>query len=250
MTLRTLILTTLALSWGLPAFAADTAYVIDKLLVGLHQHRDLNSAIVKVLPTGTKLEVVERDGELALVKDPTGSRGWVDSAYLMEEAPAGVKVSQLNKEVADLRQKLSAAKGTAAGSGVSSEQRDKLAKENTELKRKLSAEKLKIQELQTNVGKLQSKVAAHSTTPADTIIEDLESTNLELSRDLERAIQRSHKFESELDKVQGLPRRPIVVESFSSAVLGSIGFALLLAFGGGLYFMDYLNRRRHGGFRV
>jgi len=77
--------------------AAENAYVIDKLLVGVHQDQNLTSAIIKVLPTGTKLEVLKREGELALVKDAQGASGWVDSAYLMEAAPASRPTAQTDR---------------------------------------------------------------------------------------------------------------------------------------------------------
>ncbi|MDP6182287.1 MAG: TIGR04211 family SH3 domain-containing protein, partial [Gammaproteobacteria bacterium] len=227
-------------------------YVIDKLLVGVHQDRDLNSAIIKVLPTGTKLEVVKRDGELALIKDPDGTSGWVDAAYLMKEAPAQVKVKTLSEENAALAAKLAAAgkPGDSNEDTDAAETRDKLTKENTELKRKLSAEKLKTGELQTKIGALESEVGNRPVTPADTVIADLESANAVLTRKLETAAQRSKQLELELDEQQGSPLPPVVVESFSTPVFAAFGIGLLLAFGGGLYFMDYLNRRRHGGFRV
>ena len=62
--------------WSVLASAAETAYVIDKLLVGVHRERDLNSSIIKVLPTGTALEVLERREQLARVKDAEGTEGW------------------------------------------------------------------------------------------------------------------------------------------------------------------------------
>ena len=34
------------------ASAAESAYVIDKLLVGIHESKDTDSAILKVVPTG------------------------------------------------------------------------------------------------------------------------------------------------------------------------------------------------------
>jgi SH3 domain protein len=105
---RPLITAVLALVWCAAVSAAETAYVIDKLLVGVHEDRDLNSAIVKVLPTGTKLEVMQRDGELAQVRDSDGTSGWVDGAYLMKEAPAQLQVQTLSEEVAELKRRLAA----------------------------------------------------------------------------------------------------------------------------------------------
>lgn len=125
MKFRPLITAVLALVSSLPSLAAENAYVIDELLVGVHQDQDLNSAIIKVLRTGTKLEVVRREGELALIKDPGGTSGWVDTAYLMEEVPAALKLKQLVDENAALTAKLKAAPTSIDGVPTSAE-RDKL----------------------------------------------------------------------------------------------------------------------------
>lgn len=251
MKFRLLTLVILALGCCTSSVAADTAYVIDKLLVGVHQDQDLNSAIVKVLPTGTKLEVIERNGELALVKDAEGTSGWVDAAYLMEEPPAQVRVKTLADENAALTAKLAAAASGGAGAGpVSDEDRDKLTKENTELKRKLSAEKLKAGELQSAVAELEAKVADRPLTPADTIIAELEEANETLARDLEMVVQTNSELESKLEEQGGMPVLPVAAGSFSPPILAAFGVIVLIAFGAGVYAMDYLNRRRHGGFRV
>ena len=249
MKFRPLITAVLALVLSLPSLAAENAYVIDKLLVGVHQDQDLNSTIIKVLPTGTKLEVVRREGELALVKDPGGTSGWVDAAYLMEEVPAALKLKQLVDENAALAAKLKAAPTSTDGAPTSVE-RDNLTSENTELKRKLAAAKIKSGELQAKIGKLEAKITERVSTPADTIITELKATNQTLTRELERAIQKNQKLESELDEQPGLPIPSVEIETFSMPVLVSFCVALLLAFGGGAYLVDYLSRRRHGGFRV
>jgi len=252
MKLRILILVIATLNWCNPAIAADTVYVIDKLLVGVHQDQDLNSAIIKVLPTGTKLDVVRRDGELALIKDPDGTSGWVDAAYLMVESPAQVKVDILSAENAALTAKLAAASSSNAttASPASSDGRDKLTKENTELKGKLSAEKLKSGELQSKISALEAKVADRPTTPADTIIAELEAANKSFAHDLEAAVQANQALESRLDEHAGLAVPSVIVESFSTPVLVAVAITLMLAFGAGVYLMDYLHRRRHGGFRI
>ncbi len=246
-----LILAVLAVISAPPVAAAGDAYVIDKLLVGVHQDQDLNSAIIKVLPTGTKLEIVRREGELALVKDPEGTSGWVDAAYLMEEVPASVRVKALLDENATLTAKLNAPASSTDGEDAStSAERDKLTKENTELKRKLSAEILKSGQLQTKIGKLEADVAERASTPADTRIADLAAANKALTRDLESAIQTHQKLESRLQEQPTLPDPKAVIDSYSTPVLVIFGIALLLSFGAGAYLIDYLSRRRHGGFRV
>ena len=223
--------------------------MIDKLLVGVHQDKNLDSAIIKVLPTGTKLEVKKREGELALIKDPSGVEGWIDSAYLMEEIPASIAVTQLQAEVATLTSKLKEGSGAPNGKPVPSDERDQLLKENTELKRDLSASKLKIAEFQTKIGALESK-ASRATTPADTVIEELEAANLELAKKLEGSVQANRRLESELEERDDQPGQTIHADSLSAPIMAGFGIAVLLAFGVGIYLMDYLNRRRHGGFRV
>ncbi len=244
---RPLIATVLALAWCAVVSAAETVYVIDKLLVGVHEDRDLNSAIVKVLPTGTKLDVVQREGELAQVRDGDGTTGWVDSAYLMAEAPAQIQVQTLNEENAELKRRLAATPTsdvTTADSG-----RDKLTQENTELKGKLSAAKLKVGKLETQVSALEAKVAERPLTPADTVIADLEQKNQALGRDLEAAMQTAKRLESQLDDSKP-PAIPLAAGSVSRTLWIAALVAVLLAFGAGIYTMDYLNRRRHGGFRI
>lgn len=249
MKFRQLITAVLALVSSLPLLAAGNAYVIDKLLVGVHQDQDLNSAIIKVLPTGTKLEVVRREGELALIKDPGGTSGWVDAAYLMEEVPAALKLKQLVDENAGLTAKLKAT-ATSSDGALASAELDKLTSENTELKRKLSAAKIKSGGLQAKIGKLEAKITERVATPAGKIITELESTKQKLTRELEGAIQKNQKLESELDEQPGLPIPPVEIETLSMPILVSFCVALLLAFGAGGYLVDYLSRRRHGGFRV
>jgi hypothetical protein len=123
-------------------------------------------------------------------------------------------------------------------------------KENTELKGKLSAEKLKSGELQSKIGALEAKVADRPITSADTIIAELEAANKSFAHDLEAAVQANQELESRLDERAGPAIPSVVVESFSTPVLTALAIALVLTFGAGIYFMDYINRRRHGGFRI
>ena len=48
--------------------AAETAYVGDRLLLGIHETKTLDSAIIKLLPSGTAVDLLERDGPLARVR--------------------------------------------------------------------------------------------------------------------------------------------------------------------------------------
>lgn len=237
------------------AYGADTAYVIDKLLVGVHQEQNLDSAIIKVLPTGTRLEVIERKGELALVKDDDGDSGWVDVAYLMDGPPARSKVEQLEKENQALSERLKTITARAAtpteNAGETGGHADveALTKENTELKGKLSAERVKVGELQSEVAALRA--AATVATPGNDLrIADLEQSNQELKRQLESAQQEIKALNRKSASDGGAATLALLVRDIPKLVYGVGGALLVLAFGAGLYLMDYYNRRRHGGFRV
>ncbi|HCU88602.1 MAG TPA: hypothetical protein DGR97_01575 [Gammaproteobacteria bacterium] len=247
----TWILISLSLVPFSPARAADSAYVIDKLLVGVHQDQDLSSSIIKVLPTGTKLGVIKREGELALIKDPEGTLGWVDAAYLMEEVPASLRVKSLIDENTALNAKLNATVGSTKDANLPTvDERDELTKENTELKRKLSSEKLKSEKLQTQIGALESDIAKRTARLADTRMADLEAENKSLVRNLEVALQEKQKLRLRPERKSAILNPVIIIKPYSWPILIAIGVALLLAFGAGAYFIDYLGRRRHGGFRI
>ena len=66
---------------------AETVYITDSLLVGLHEEKSIDSAILKVLPTGTTLEVIKRDNEFVNVRDPKGVTGWISNSYLITNDP-------------------------------------------------------------------------------------------------------------------------------------------------------------------
>ncbi len=90
-----------------PAAAAETMYVVDKLRVGIYKDEELSGPPLNVVPTGTKLEVLERAEKKVKVVDPEGKTGWVDASYLMAEEPALLVAQKLKKEIEDLQQTLS-----------------------------------------------------------------------------------------------------------------------------------------------
>ena len=66
---------------------AETVYITDSLLVGLHEQKSIDSPILKVLPTGTTLEVIKRDNDFVHVRDPKGVSGWISNNYLTTNNP-------------------------------------------------------------------------------------------------------------------------------------------------------------------
>jgi len=232
------------------ALAAEAAFVIDKLLVGVHKEADLNSAIVKVLPTGTELSVLARKGELAQVKDPEGVTGWVDAAYLMKEPPAASQLAQLKQEKISLTERLRKLE-TATKSGKTEAadlaKVDALTNENTDLKSQLSAQKLKNGELEEELKTLRKTLGSGA---GGSVAGELQSANLELRKNLDAAQARVTELEGELasSSVTG----QLTTTARSTPWWAWLTLAVLLAatFAGGAWLTDWLARRRHGGFRI
>ncbi|MFH0352225.1 MAG: TIGR04211 family SH3 domain-containing protein [Chromatiales bacterium] len=213
-----------------PHLIAEQAYVIDRLLIGIHKDKDLDSEIIKVLPTGTRLEVLKREAGLAQIKGPEGITGWVDVAYLMPERPARVVADALDKqnkqldaEVKKLKERLkglrTASAGPAAPNASRAEEPDpqaseteKLQEQNAALTRSLEEQRLRAEELQTRLATLtasSSGATLLSTVPAN---------------------------------------EPFMAKFKLHLIFAAL--ALALGAGWGFYLADYLQRRRHGGFRI
>ena len=236
--LRTMVLT-LALT-PLAVGASDYAYVIDKLLVGVHRDRDLNSAIIKVLPTGSQLQVLERTPQVARVKDTEGVEGWVDTAYLMKESPAVNQLAEARQERQMLLERIKQmeVKQATAGSPQNPAQVDKLTNES-----QLSSLKLKGSEL-------ERQLKSRGDAPDGSVPGELRKANLELEANAEALRQRTTELEAQLASDTALGRIQGAASLTSPwAVLGCL-VLIVLSFGAGMFCMDYLNRRRHGGFRL
>lgn len=233
-----------------PAGAAETAFVIDKLLVGVHKEEDLGSAIVKVLPTGTRLEVLTRKGEIARVKDPEGVTGWVDAAYLMADPPAAAQLAQLKQDKQALADRVKSLEAAAQKPGEPAGKVDVLTNENTELKSQLSAQKLRNGELETELADLRKRAAAAASGASGTVAAELQNANRKLATELDEARRALDALRDQVPDTGALASVRRAGSALSWPFLVVFGLLLAASFGGGVYTMDYLNRRRHGGFRV
>ncbi|HZF16944.1 MAG TPA: TIGR04211 family SH3 domain-containing protein [Steroidobacteraceae bacterium] len=87
------------------AAAAETAYVSDKLVVGVYATASTEGERLAQLSTGDSVEVLARDLEYAQVRLEDGREGWIRNSYLSSEPPAAAKIPALQAQV----QKLTAA---------------------------------------------------------------------------------------------------------------------------------------------
>jgi len=124
-----LLATLLAAASALPA---ETQYVSDQFEVPLRTGETTEHAILRMLPSGTAVELLEvdKDKGYSRVRTTSGVEGYMLSRYLMPEAPA-------RDQLAALRQRLSSASDEQGG----------LSRQVDELSQQLTAAQHTITEL-------------------------------------------------------------------------------------------------------
>jgi len=164
---------------------AQSMWVSDQFEVMLRTGPSTSNAIERMLPSGTALEIIERDDEAgyARVRTAAGTEGWVLTRYLMTEPSAREQLAALtnrltsaNSEGTSLSSQLDAVKGEydAASSQISSLEADK---------RRLEQELAGIKRTAANVLSIdtQNKDLREQLASAEIRAATLEQQNRELS---------------------------------------------------------------------
>ena len=86
------------------AAAAETRYVSDQLEITLRTGTSTQNAIIRMLPSGTRLETLEVDAASGYtrVRGPNGVEGWVLTRYLMDQPAARDRLEAANSRVESL----------------------------------------------------------------------------------------------------------------------------------------------------
>ena len=184
---------------GAATVSAETAYVTDILLLGLHDAEDTSDQPFRNLVSGAELEVLERVRDYALVQTADGDQGWVKSAYLVADKPARLRVSEVEAALEIVREELNRAKDAQQNAQIHTE----------ELGRNIQAR---------------------------------EDTSEAVLDTLSRLKSEAEIYEARIEEFRGsLPL---------SWVVAALVVALAAGFFAGMWCLDALIRRRHGGFRV
>jgi SH3 domain protein len=208
---------------------AETVYVIDELKIGLHESASINSPILKLIPSGTELTVIERGEELVKVKEPEGSQGWINGEYLVNNKPGKARVNELEKEIELLKS------STIMTDGASTEQKD--------LAQQLKSERLKSGQLQAELTDLKTRIAnIDNSDQFLTEIEQLKQENEQLRIQME-----SSGIEIQAESASG--SSTVALHGWKQYMTAFI-IVLILGMIAGAFILDHLNRRRHGGFRI
>ena len=85
--------------------AAEQMFVADVQEITVRTGPNLDSKIVQLLKSGSKLEKLKEDGDWINVRTETGKEGWVLKRYLTVETPIKVKFEDFKAKNADLVEK-------------------------------------------------------------------------------------------------------------------------------------------------
>jgi hypothetical protein len=121
--------------------AAETAYVSDKVVAGLRPQPDKELPPLKTVSTGAVLEVLERMGNFARVRDTEGAEGWIDAGVLSAEPPARMQLDSLKAQMTGLKGQLEKTQATLAQATAKSAELAKKLAEKAALAEQAAAEK-------------------------------------------------------------------------------------------------------------
>ncbi len=91
----------LSLFIALPVLA-ETLYVSDQLEIQMRSGKGNKFRIIRTLPSGTRLEVLETSNGYTRARAPSGTEGWVLSRYLMTGQPARKRLAEVEQRLAQL----------------------------------------------------------------------------------------------------------------------------------------------------
>jgi len=89
---------------AVPAARAETVYVIEQLVVTVTGSQEADAERIGQVKSGDKLELLEREGEEAHVRLPSGKEGWIKASYLTTDEPLAPRLAERTAEVEKLKQ--------------------------------------------------------------------------------------------------------------------------------------------------
>jgi hypothetical protein len=93
-----------ALVLAASAVNAEPVYVVEQLVVSLASAPGPEGERIGQVKSGDKLELLEREGDEAHVRLPSGTEGWIKASYLSAEEPLQNRLTERTAEVEKLKQ--------------------------------------------------------------------------------------------------------------------------------------------------
>ena len=224
--------------------AAKTVFINDRVMIGIHQEKSVDTPIVKLVPGGTSLDLIKQDEPLSQIRDPDGIIGWVDNTYLTETEPGRAQLAAAESKMEKLAEELEQLKSVTgpAATEQDGDPGNSLLKENEELKQLLKSERLRVGELQAQTAELKNRLSGMPQPSVDTgMLDELSSENKLLRQELEKSRTTINTREPVEISLGDLDWKKLLIV---------IAVSLLTGIVTGIYLLDLKLRKRHGGFRI
>ena len=245
---------------------AEKRYVTDRILLGIHTEADEASTVIKSVPSGTELEVLDTAEGFIEIRLEDGTEGWVSSGFVMEQTPATRKYDVLAHQYEQTTQELDKLKVDYAKKDRELEvRRDQLSNATTtikELKKRKGGKVIadpeiesKLNEALKEVTELKNKIAELEKKPEPKLDIDEKQIFNELKEVKEKNDVMKKRIDVALAHLNG-ERIPTTEElasirpKFPAWYWTLLIIILLVGIVAGYFIMDYRFRRRHGGFRI
>lgn len=192
------------------AVVAEDAYVTDQFEVTMRSGPSTQNTILRMLPSGTTVEVLEADQETGYSKITTasGTEGYVLSRFLMDQPAARGQLAGMRRQVSNLRQRNQELK---ARLGQATASRDELRQERDRLQKGSQDKDSELADIR--------RVSANAL--------DLNSQNQELQTTLQTMNHRLQAQTSEIQELKDRKNRDWFIAG-AAVLIGGILLGLLL----------------------
>ena len=222
----------------LMAGAVDGAHITDKLVVGVYAGPNTDGMPLRLIASGTPLEVLKTEQGFSEVRLADETRGWVESTYITEEKPAKAmlletqaKLRQMGVELAGLREKVA---GDAAATAAAPPIMPPTARE-AQLRQSLQQAQQRVAELEQQLAEVPRDRDARA---------ELEALRARTAEAL-RLLADAHGLRLSATEA---PSSAGFLQRYRAWIVGVV--ALVLGFAAGIAVVDYRIRKRYGGFRI
>lgn len=251
--------------------SAETLYVTDRILLGIHQLADEQSPILKSIPSGSAVTVMSRQGDFVNIRTKSGTQGWVAANFLVKNKPATKEYDNLFAQYQKTVETLKVVNERLTKKERELQiKRDQLSNATTTIKelKKKKAEKTdsakvngsvvdeaELQKAHQEIKRLKTKLLSLEQQAKDSKDSDPDSMQAKLIKAQQENTLMRNSIEMAMANLEG-KRVPTAEElagiraSFPAWYWGLTIVMIILGVIGGVVWNDYRNRRRHGGFRL
>jgi SH3 domain protein len=245
---------------------AEKRYVTDRILLGIHVEADEASTLIKSVPSGTELEVLDTAVGFIKIKLKDGTEGWVSTGFVMKETPATRKYDVLAHQYEQTTQELDKLKVEHKKTVRELQtRRDQVSNATTlirelkkrkggtviidpEMENKLKASLQEVDTLKLKITELENKPEPKMDLDQKKIVNELKDVKIQNNTMKQRIdVALAHLNGERIPTPEELASiRP----KFPTWYWSLLMIILLIGVVAGYFIMDYRFRRRHGGFRI